>query len=70
MKTLIRCLVALAIAGAFAGAALGGPGDAYAGYPAVSFAKASAEKKTESATIGLFRPGVTPAREKAKAKKN
>ena len=68
MKTLIRCLVTLAIAGAFAGAALGGPGDAYAGYPAVSFAKASAEKKTES--VALFRPGVTPAGEKAKAKKN
>jgi hypothetical protein len=56
MKLLIKSLSILVIGGIFAGTSLAGPGDAYAGYPAVSFAKASAKKKTEHVTIGLFRP--------------
>jgi hypothetical protein len=59
MKPLITSLLALAIGGIFAGTALAGPGDAYAGFHVASVAKASAEKKTEYATIALFRPGVT-----------
>jgi len=69
MKLLIKSVSILAIGGIFAGTALGGPGDAYAGYPAVSFAKARAEKKTQYVTIALFRPSVTSEGAKAKAKK-
>jgi hypothetical protein len=65
----MKALITLAIGGIFAGTALAGPGDAYLGFPAASFAKASAEKKTEYVTIALFRPGVTPAGAKAKAGK-
>jgi hypothetical protein len=68
MKLLIKSLSILAIGGIFAGTAFAGPGDAYAGYPAVSFAKAHAEKKAEYDTIALFRPRVTPPGAKAKAK--
>jgi hypothetical protein len=68
MKLLIKSLSMLAIGGILAGTALAGPGDAYAGYPAVSFAKASTKKKTENVTIGLSRARVTPAGEKAKSK--
>ena len=60
----MKTLITLAIAGIFAGTALAGPGDAYAGYPAASFAKANADKKAEYATIGLFRPRVTSAKAK------
>jgi hypothetical protein len=66
-ETLIKSLSILAIGGIFAGTALAGPGDAYAGYPAASFAKARAESKSEHGTIALFRPGVTPAGAKAKS---
>ena len=59
MKAVIKSLITLAIGGIFAGMALAGPGDAYLGFPAASFAKANAEKKTEYVTIALFRPGVT-----------
>ena len=54
MKTsmLMKTVAALAC-GIFAGTALAGPGDAYLGFPAASFAKASAEKKTEYVTIAL-----------------
>jgi len=69
MKPLVKSLSILAISGIFAGAALGGPGDAYAGYPAASFAKARAESKTEHVTIALFRPGVTLVGAKDKAEK-
>ena len=69
MKLLTKSLSILAIGGILAGTALAGPGDAYLGYPAVSFAKASAEKKTEYVTIALFRTGVTSAGAKAKAEK-
>jgi len=69
MKPLIKSLSILAIGGIFAGTALAGPGDAYLGFPAASFAKASAEKKKEYVTIALFRPGVTPARAKARVTK-
>jgi hypothetical protein len=55
----MKVLITLAVGGISAGTALAGPGDAYLGFPAASFAKASAEKKTESVTIALFRPGVT-----------
>jgi hypothetical protein len=58
----MKALITLAIGGIFAGTALAGPGDAYLGFPAASFAKASAEKKTEYVTIALFRPGVTSAK--------
>jgi hypothetical protein len=69
MKLLIKSLSILAIGGMLAGTAFAGPGDAYLGYPAASIAKASAKNKTEYVTIGLFRTGVTPAGEKAKAEK-
>jgi hypothetical protein len=68
MKLLIKSLSILAIVGIFAGTAFAGPGDAYLGFPAASFAKANAEKKKEYVTIALFRPGVTPAGAKAKSK--
>jgi hypothetical protein len=70
MKALIKSLITLAIGGSFAGTALGGPGDAYLGSHVASIAKARAEKKTEAVTIALFRPGATPAGEKAKVKKH
>jgi hypothetical protein len=63
MKLLIKSLSVLAIGGIFAGTALAGPGDAYGSY-ALSIAKARTEKKTESVSIALFRPGA-----KAKAEK-
>jgi hypothetical protein len=47
MKLLIKSLSILAIGGIFAGTALAGPGDAYAGCPAAGFAQASSEKKSE-----------------------
>jgi hypothetical protein len=68
MKLLIKSLSILALGGIFAGTAFAGPGDVYLGFPAASFAKASAEKKTEYITIALFRPGVTSAGAKAKSK--
>ena len=68
MKLLIKSLSILAIGGIFAGTALARPGDAYAGYPAAGFAKASSEKKSEYVTIAPFRPRVTPAEAKAKSK--
>jgi len=58
----MKTLIALAIGGIFAGTALAGPGDAYAAYPAASFAKANADKKAEYVTIALFRPGVKPTK--------
>jgi hypothetical protein len=69
MKLVTKSLSILAIGGIFAGTALAGPGDAYLGSHAASVAKASAKKKAEYFTIALFRPRVTPAGEKAKAKK-
>jgi len=69
MKLLIKSLSILALWGIFAGTALAGPGDAYLGFPAASFAKAGAEKKTEDVTIALFRSGVTSAGAKAKVSK-
>ena len=63
MKALIKSLITLAIGGSFAGTALAGPGDAYGSHVA-SIAKTRAEKKTESVSIALFRPGA-----KAKAEK-
>jgi hypothetical protein len=58
MKPLITSLLTLAVGGILAGTALGGPGDAYAGFHVASVAKASAEKKTDYTTIALFRHGV------------
>ena len=68
MKLLTKSLSILAIGGIFAGTALAGPGDAY-GSHAASVGKASAKKKAKYVTIALFRPRITPAGEKAKAKK-
>jgi hypothetical protein len=68
MKLLIKSLSILAIGGIFAGTAFAGPGDAYLGFPAASFAKANAEKKGQYATIALSRPRLTPAGAKAKSK--
>lgn len=65
MKASIKAMSIAAIGGLFVGAALAGPGDAYAGYPAVSFAKAG----TAIPTIALFRTRVTPTGAKEKAKK-
>jgi hypothetical protein len=56
MKALIKSLITLAIGGSFAGTALAGPGDAYLGFPAASFAKASAEKNTETSRSLCFDP--------------
>ena len=65
MKASIKAMSIAAIGGLFAGVALAGPGDAYAGYPAVSFAKAG----TVIPTIALFRTRVTPIVAKEKAEK-
>lgn len=58
MKTLTKTLSVLAISGAFAGAALAGPGDAYAPYGTLP------AKKDSATQIALFRSGGVNSAEK------
>jgi hypothetical protein len=67
MKRVTKSLSILAVGGIFAAVAFAGPGDAYLGYPAVSMAKANAEKKGQYDTIALFRPRAATTEQQAKA---